>query len=39
VLYSFEDSGSGSLFYGAASISRGVIYLGNMDGKLYAIGT
>jgi len=38
-LYSFEDSGSGSLFYGGASISRGVIYIGNMDGKLYAIGT
>jgi outer membrane protein assembly factor BamB len=39
ILYSFEDSGSGSIFYGPASISHGIIYIGNMDGHLYAIGT
>ena len=30
---------SGSLFYGGATISHGIIYAGNMDGRLYAIGT
>jgi hypothetical protein len=38
-LYRFEDTGSGSLFDGPASISHGIIYIGNMDGHLYAIGT
>jgi polyvinyl alcohol dehydrogenase (cytochrome) len=38
-LYRFEDTNSGSLFYGGPSISHGVIYIGNMDGRLYAIGT
>ncbi len=38
-LYRYEDSGSGSSFYGPPSISHGVIYIGNMDGHLYAIGT
>jgi polyvinyl alcohol dehydrogenase (cytochrome) len=38
-LYRYEDSGSGSTFYGPASISHGIIYIGNMDGHLYAIGT
>ncbi|HAT46732.1 MAG TPA: hypothetical protein DDW33_02205 [Ktedonobacter sp.] len=37
-LYRFEDTTSGSAFYGGASISNGVIYIGNMDGHLYAIG-
>ena len=39
MLYSFKDSSSGSAFYGGASIAGGVIYIGNMDGHLYAIGT
>ena len=39
LLYSFKDSGSSSVFYGGASIAGGVIYIGNMDGHLYAIGT
>lgn len=38
-LFRFEDTNSGSLFYGGPSISHGVIYVGNMDGRLYAIGT
>jgi outer membrane protein assembly factor BamB len=38
-LYRFEDTTSGSTFYGGPSISHGVIYIGNMDGRLYAIGT
>ncbi|HVB25976.1 MAG TPA: PQQ-binding-like beta-propeller repeat protein [Ktedonobacteraceae bacterium] len=38
-LYRFNDTNSGSLFYGGASIANGVIYIGNMDGYLYAIGT
>lgn len=38
-LYRFEDTNSGSIFYGGASIANGVIYIGNMDGHLYAIGT
>jgi len=38
-LFHFLDSNSGSIFYGAPSISKGVIYVGNIDGRLYAIGT
>jgi outer membrane protein assembly factor BamB len=38
-LFRFQDTNSGSLFYGGPSISHGVIYIGNMDGRLYAIGT
>jgi len=38
-LFHFLDSNSGSTFYGAPSISKGVIYVGNVDGRLYAIGT
>jgi polyvinyl alcohol dehydrogenase (cytochrome) len=38
-LYSFEDSGVSSDFWGPPSISHGIIYIGNMDGSLYAIGT
>jgi hypothetical protein len=38
-LFRFEDTSSGSTFWGGPSISHGVIYVGNIDGKLYAIGT
>ncbi len=38
-LFRFEDTNSGSLFYGGPSISHGLIFVGNMDGRLYAIGT
>lgn len=38
-LFRFLDSNSGSTFWGAPSISNGVIYVGNFDGRLYAIGT
>lgn len=37
-LFTYTDSSSNSLFYGAASISNGVLYIGNYDGYLYAIG-
>ncbi|MHB8600544.1 MAG: outer membrane protein assembly factor BamB family protein [Ktedonobacteraceae bacterium] len=36
-LFRYHDTGSGSLFYGSPSISRGVLYVGNMDGHLYAL--
>ena len=38
-LYRFQDTSSDSFFYGGASISNGVIYIGNKDGNLFAIGT
>jgi PQQ-like domain len=38
-LFRFLDGNSGSAFWGAASISNGVLYVGNIDGHLYAIGT
>lgn len=38
-LYHFEDTTSGSVFYGGASIANGAIYIGNKDGHLFAIGT
>jgi outer membrane protein assembly factor BamB len=38
-LFRFQDTNSGSLFYGGPTISHGIIYAGNMDGRLYAIGT
>ncbi len=38
VLFSYKDSHAGSDFYGAASIAHGVLYVGNMDGNLYAFG-
>ena len=38
VLFSFSDSHKGSVFYGAASISHGVLYVGNFDGNFYAFG-
>ena len=37
-LITLTDTNSGSLYYGAASISRGVLYVGNMDGILHAYG-
>jgi hypothetical protein len=37
-LMTLTDTNSGSLYYGAASISRGVLYVGNMDGILHAYG-
>lgn len=38
-LFSYTDINSNSNFYGAASISNGVLYIGNFDGRLYAFGT
>lgn len=35
-LYRFQDTQSGGTFYGAASVSNGVLYVGGMDGHLYA---
>ena len=37
-LFSYNDPSSYSLFWGAASISHGVLYIGNFDGNLYAFG-
>ncbi len=37
-LFTYSDINTGSTFYGAASISNGVLYVGNMDGILYAFG-
>ncbi len=36
-LFRYNDTGSSSLFYGSPSISKGVLYVGNMDGYLYAL--
>lgn len=38
-LYTYADGHKGSYFYGAASISGGVLYIGNFDGILYAFGS
>ena len=37
-LFSFQDATTGSAFWGAASVSNGVLYIGNKDGYLYAFG-
>ena len=37
-LFSYPDTNTNSLFWGAATISNGVLYEGNMDGNLYAFG-
>ena len=37
-LFSFQDTNTKSSFSGPGSISNGVLYHGNMDGKLYALG-
>lgn len=39
ILKTLTDSNSDSLYYGAASISNGIVYIGNMDGLLHAYGT
>ena len=38
-LYTHKDTNNNSHFYGPASISNGVLYIGNFDGYLYAFGT
>jgi outer membrane protein assembly factor BamB len=35
-LWSFVDTSSSSLFYGPAAVSSGRLYVGNMDGIMYA---
>ncbi|MGN6793704.1 MAG: outer membrane protein assembly factor BamB family protein [Streptosporangiaceae bacterium] len=37
-LFSYTDSAAGSAFWGPASISNGVVYIGNQDGLLDAFG-
>ena len=37
-LYTFKDPNASSNFWGPGSISNGVLYAGNKDGKLYAFG-
>ncbi len=37
-LFRFHDTHSGSFFVSGASISNGVIYVGNLDHNLYALG-
>jgi polyvinyl alcohol dehydrogenase (cytochrome) len=38
-LFTFKDSSTYSHFYGAATVTGGVLYIGNTDGTLYAFGT
>ncbi len=38
LLYHFHDGNVASYFWGAPTISNGVIYMGNKDGYLYAFG-
>src|SRR5712692_8941227 len=37
-LFNYQDTNPSSNFSGPASISNGVLYQGNMDGKMYAFG-
>jgi outer membrane protein assembly factor BamB len=37
-LFSYKDHTQSSVFYGAASISNGMLYVGNFDGNFYAFG-
>jgi len=37
-LYVFHDGAAASRFWGTATVSNGVIYMGNRDGYLYAFG-
>jgi outer membrane protein assembly factor BamB len=37
-LFNYQDTNPDSNFSGPASISNGVLYQGNMDGKMYAFG-
>jgi polyvinyl alcohol dehydrogenase (cytochrome) len=39
ILWSYQDTNSGSDFWGAPAISNGHVYVGNQDGTLYAFGT
>jgi polyvinyl alcohol dehydrogenase (cytochrome) len=39
ILWSYQDTSSGSDFWGAPTISNGQAYFGNQDGNLYAFGT
>jgi outer membrane protein assembly factor BamB len=39
MLWTFQDTSTGSNFWGAATISNGIVYIGNQDGKLYAFNT
>jgi polyvinyl alcohol dehydrogenase (cytochrome) len=39
ILWSHQDTQSGSHFWGAPTISNGHVYFGNQDGNLYAFGT
>lgn len=38
MLFVYKDRGDQSTFDGAASISHGMLYIGNFDGNLYAFG-
>jgi polyvinyl alcohol dehydrogenase (cytochrome) len=38
-LFTFTDTNTNSQFYGPASISKGILYIGDFDGLLYAFGT
>ena len=38
-LFSYQDTNSNSNFWGPASISNGVAYIGNQDGTLFAFRT
>jgi hypothetical protein len=38
-LFSYQDTNSGSGFWGPASISNGVAYIGNQDGTLFAFSS
>ncbi|GAC1450590.1 MAG: hypothetical protein PVSMB4_09620 [Ktedonobacterales bacterium] len=38
ILYNLDASAAGSRFDGPAAVTNGVLYQGNMDGTLYAIG-
>lgn len=38
-LFSYQDTNTNSNFWGPASISNGVAYIGNQDGTLFAFGT
>ena len=37
-LFTYQDTNSNALFWGAATIYNGVLYDGNLDGNLYAFG-
>jgi PQQ-like domain len=37
-LFSYQDTASSSFFWGTASVSDGVLYIGNKDGQIYAFG-